>query len=92
MHDFRSCNADDMYYEMFAEKTRYYKETPKGVSEMSKIMEDWKEEIREIQAYEIALKMLKRGEDPIDKIADLTDFTIEDIYEIAEENNIAIKV
>lgn len=96
MHDFRCSNADDMYYELLAEKTRYYKETPKGASEMSKIMEDWKIEIqnetREENAYEFALKMLKRGRDSFDEIADLTGFTVEDVKEIAKENNIAIKV
>ena len=63
---------------------------------MSKIMEDWKIEIqnetREIDAYEFALKLLTMGKLTMDDISEATGFTLEDIREIAEENNIAIKV
>ena len=44
MHDFRCTDADDMYYDLMAEKTRYLKENPKGVSEMCKIMEELRAE------------------------------------------------
>lgn len=40
MHDFNCTSADDMNFEILAEKTRYLKENPKGVSEMCKVMED----------------------------------------------------
>ena len=44
MHDFNCTNADDMNFEILAEKTRYLKENPKGVREMCKVMEDLREE------------------------------------------------
>ena len=49
MHDFNctsadDMNADDMNFEILAEKTRYLKENPKGVSEMCKVMEDLRDE------------------------------------------------
>lgn len=40
MHDFNCVNADDMNYELMAERTRYLKENPEGVKEMSAIMEE----------------------------------------------------
>ena len=40
MHDFNCTSADDMNFEILAEKPRYLKENPKGVSEMCKVMED----------------------------------------------------
>lgn len=58
---------------------------------MSKIMEDWKIEIGEMKAYEIALNMLERMKYSFEEISELTGFTIEQVREIAEENNIAIK-
>ena len=44
MHDFNCTNASDMYFDLLAEKTRYLKENPKGVSEMCKVMEDLRNE------------------------------------------------
>ena len=40
MHDFNCTRADDMNFELMAERTRYFKENPEGVSRMCKIMED----------------------------------------------------
>ncbi|MCH5200575.1 MAG: PD-(D/E)XK nuclease family transposase [Oscillospiraceae bacterium] len=88
MHDFRCSNADEMHYELLAERTRYYKEDPKGVSNMCKLMEDRAVEIEKMTSYQIALKMLTRGKDTFDEIADLTGLTIDEVKELAEENNI----
>ena len=44
MHDFNCTSADDMHFSILAEKTRYLKENPKGVSEMCKVMEDLRDE------------------------------------------------
>ena len=44
MHDFNCTNASDMYFDLLAEKTRYLKENPKGVSEMCKVMEELRNE------------------------------------------------
>ena len=40
MHDFSCSNPDDMNYEKFAKKARYYKQDEKEVAAMCKIMED----------------------------------------------------
>lgn len=40
MHDFRCSDPDDMYYDLMAERTRYLKETPEGVDEVSTIVEE----------------------------------------------------
>ena len=47
MHDFNCMEADDMNFELMAERTRYLKENPKGVSEMCKAMEDMRNETTE---------------------------------------------
>ena len=48
MHDFLCSDPDDMHCDIMAERTRYFKENPKGVSEMCKIMEDMRNEALEI--------------------------------------------
>ena len=40
MHDFNCARAEDMNFELMAERTRYLKENPKGVSDMCKVMEE----------------------------------------------------
>lgn len=40
MHDFSCTDADDMNYDLMAEKTRYLKENPEGVSYMCQVMDD----------------------------------------------------
>lgn len=44
MHDFNCTQANDMIFPLIAEKTRYLKENPKGVSEVCKQMEDLRNE------------------------------------------------
>ena len=39
MHDFNCVDADEMQIELLAERTRYLKESPKGVTEMCREME-----------------------------------------------------
>lgn len=43
VHDFRCTKADDMYIKELADRTRQFKETPEGVSEMCKKIEDMRE-------------------------------------------------
>ena len=47
MHDFNCTDADDMNFKLLADRTRYLKENPKGVSEMCKVIEDMRKEERE---------------------------------------------
>ena len=43
MHDFNCHDADDMHYAALANRTRYLKENPKGVTDMCKVMEDMRD-------------------------------------------------
>ena len=44
MHDFNCHDAEDMHYEVLADRTRYLKDNPKGVTDMCKVMEDMRDE------------------------------------------------
>lgn len=93
VHDFRCKNADDMYTKLLADKTRYFKETPEGVSTMCKAIEDMRNEATkeaELQKdIEFAIKLITRGKDTIEEISDLTGLSIEDIQELAAQNKAA---
>ncbi len=47
MHDFLCNEPADMYFDILARRARYFKEDPKGVSEMCKAMEDMRNEALE---------------------------------------------
>lgn len=40
MHDFNCTSAEEMNFDLMAERTRYLKENPKGVGSMCKAMEE----------------------------------------------------
>ena len=85
MHDFRCTNAKDMHVELMAETTRYYKETPKGVSTMSKAMEERLKENSYLCSIDFASKLLMKGDYTFDVIAELTGLPLEDVQELAAE-------
>lgn len=62
MHDFNCTKADEMNFNLMAERTRYLKENPEGVSEMCKAMEDMRNEAVEqniLQTIENLMETLK---------------------------------
>ena len=90
MHDFCCTKAEDMNFELMAERTRYLKENPKGVSNMCKVMDDLRvqsfaegkeegrEEGREEQARAMAENFYKMGMS-IEQIAKGSGYGIETI-------------
>lgn len=76
MHDFSCTNAEDMHFALLAEKTRYLKENPKGVNEMCKVMEDLRNESREEQAKETALRLSEMGNN-IEDIAFAVNYSVD---------------
>ncbi len=95
MHDFNCTSADDMNFELMADRTRYLKENPKGVSEMCRIMEDMrneslkegiKEGIKE-GMKEAALRMLAAGKYALEEIANISGLSLEEVNQLKTERN-----
>lgn len=85
IYDFRCSNADDMLLEPLAAQTRYFKGTVKGEKSMSKIMEDWITEERNMEKIAIAIRLLSGGTLPNEEIARCVGLPIEQIEEIAAQ-------
>lgn len=68
MYDFNCTSADDMNFALMAERTKYLKENPEGVSEMCKAMEDMRRE----SLIEVARKLLSNGRLTFEEIAELS--------------------
>ena len=84
MHDFNCSKADDMNFELMADRTRYLKENPKGVSEMCKIMEDMRTE----SLKEVALRMLVAGKYALEEIASISGLSIDEVKKLKAEQAI----
>ena len=56
MHDFRSKSADEMHYDVLADRVRYFKETEKGAGDMSDIMQELMDDYAEDYAKKMAKK------------------------------------
>ena len=75
-----------MNFELLASKTKYFKQTDEGVKHMCKLNEEMVNEAKLEAEYEnsirVATKMISDSV-PIEKIADYTDLTFEEINELA---------
>ncbi|MDE7360745.1 MAG: Rpn family recombination-promoting nuclease/putative transposase [Oscillospiraceae bacterium] len=85
MHDFRCNNADDMFCDLLAEKTRYYKENPKGVSGMCKLMEDRLIDNENQVRIQVAVDMLTDGGYSNEQVAKISKLTLSEIKEIEKQ-------
>ena len=99
MHDFNCTRAEDMNFELMAERTRYLKENPKGVSEMCKVMEDMrnealKEGIKEGKKEGIkegaiisARRMITIGKYDLDEIANISGLSLDEVKKLQADKN-----
>lgn len=76
-----------MYTKQLADKTRYYKETPEGVSDMCKTIEEMIIKAQAESEYQtqikIALNLLLLFTLPVEDIAKSTGLSLEDVQKLA---------
>ena len=89
MYDFHCKDAKDILNPLLAEEVRYLKETEGGRSQMCKLLEEMRNEAAAEGNYEkavsTALKMLARGRDSMEEIAELTGLSLEEVQDLADK-------
>ena len=93
MHDFGCTNPDDMYYQILADRVKYFKYTEAGVRTMSGVMEELCEEIarrteqrtEQKTAQRIAEALINIGEMSLESIAAVVQLPLADIQETAKK-------
>lgn len=95
MYDFSCTDAEQMHYQILANRVRYFKEDTEGVATMCKVMEDMRNEA----AREAALKadkarmiktahrMLKAGKYSYEDIADALDISVDEVKALDESRS-----
>ena len=89
MHDFRCSDGNDMWCPLLAEATNYYKKDSKGVMEVSKIMDEFKEEVLYDDRVDTAKRIIEFGNISLEQISQVTKLPLEVIQKLAnpEVNN-----
>lgn len=81
-------NADDMNFDLMAQRTRYLKENPRGVNEMCKAMEDMRNEAAKKKAIDIALAMISAGKYALEEIATLCGLSLEEVNRLKTKKTV----
>lgn len=87
MHDFRCLSSVDMFYSALAKQVRYFKETEGGQDIMCQVFDDLAEKRAEKALMEekkaFARRLIARGKQTVEEIAEDADLPIEVVRELA---------
>lgn len=81
--EYKSATKRSIRLDIKAEEVKYLKETEGGKGQMSRILEEMREEAEHKKAIETARKMLARGRDSVEDIAEITGLTLKEVQELA---------
>lgn len=88
MHDFSCTSAEQMHYQILANRVRYFKEDTEGVATMCKAMEDMRNEAAreatKAKTVSIARRMLKLGKYTYEDIADILEISVDEVKALDE--------
>lgn len=95
MHAFNCTDAADMNFKLLADRTRYLKENPEGVSEMCKVIEEMRKEERAEGIKEgiqegmrtAALRMLADRTLAPEKIAEYVGLPLDEVKKLQAEQS-----
>lgn len=79
MHDFSCTDPCDMNYRVLADRVRYFKEEKEGVSAMCQMLEEMRNETALETTKEFALRLIIRGKDTLEEIAEITKLPLEEV-------------
>lgn len=82
MHDFRRLKAKDMFYPALAKQVNYFKETKGGQEIMCQIFEDLAEKRVTEEKKAFARRLIARGKQTVEEIAEDADLPIEVVKEL----------
>ena len=82
MHDFRRLKAKDMFYPALAKQVNYFKETKGGQEIMCQIFEDLAEKRVTEEKKAFARRLIARGKQTMEEIAEDADLPIEVVKEL----------
>ncbi len=80
-----SCtSAEEMHYQILADRVRYFKEDTEGVATMCKVMEDMRNEAVKANAIKAARSFLALGKLSYEEIANSLGLTVDEVKALDE--------
>lgn len=76
-----------MYYDILAERARFFKESKEGIAVMCKAMEDMRKQTLKEGMTEVALRMLAAGKYALEEIAAISGLSIEEVKKLNENKS-----
>lgn len=83
MHDFRCCDAKDMYFKEMKEITHHFKETKEGVEYMCRAFEETRDAARYQEKIDTAKRLIELGKNTLEEIVLVTGLNLEKVQELA---------
>lgn len=88
MHDFSCTDPSDMNYKILADRVRYFKSDEEGVLIMCRMLEEMRNETALETTKEFALRLIIRGKDTLEEIAEITKLPLAEINHLKETQQI----
>lgn len=79
MHDFSCTDPANMYYDVLAERVRFFKESKEGVAIMCRAMEDMRNQAALERVKAVVYRMLAAGKYSLEEIADMTELSLDEV-------------
>ena len=83
MHDFSCTDPSEMYFNVLADRVRFFKESKEGVAIMCKAMEDMRNQERLERDREIALRMIHAGKYSLEEISSITELPLDEVKSLS---------
>lgn len=88
MHDFSCTDPSDMNYKILADRVRFFKSEKEGVLIMCRMLEEMRNETALEKTKEFALRLIIRGKDTLEEIAEITKLPLAEINQLKETQQI----
>lgn len=92
MHDFSCTDPSDMNYKILADRVRFFKESKEGVLAMCQMLEEMRNETAleatQKAAKNFALRLIIRGKDSLEEIAEITELPLDEIHHLEKTRRI----
>ncbi len=82
MHDFSCTDPANMYYDVLAERVRFFKESKEGVAIMCRAMEDMRNQAVLESMKAVACRMLEAGKYSLEEIAKMTELPLGEVEKL----------
>ena len=82
MHDFFCTNPSDMYYDVLADRVKFFKESKEGIAVMCKAMEDMRNQTLKEGMINVAKRMLADGTLTLEKIAEYAGLPLDEVKKL----------